>query len=234
MGRPSERRTLLPLHAGQAGGIHLGGAEWRIQVNAHGFCDRHHQLLYGMGNRLGHALMLESHLHDTHAAMTKLLSQVQDATDGMSSGGPGRRSRAREAYASAADALQILSDDCILCAHVAQDMESSVCSVLHMWKNDSEFRSAFEKCEGFCLPHLHDLIRRAPDMLSGKELPDFVKVLARMEEARTAAIREDVSWFIKKFDYRYHDEPWKNAKDAVPRAVNALRGRCITDEGETR
>ncbi len=216
----------------------LGGSvmepEWRIQVNAHGFCDRHHQLLYSMGNRLGHALMLESHLHDTHKAMTALLAQAQDAAESMGSGGPGKRAKARDAYAKATDSLKTLSDDCILCAHVAEDMESSVGSVLHLWKNDSDFRAAFVKCGGFCLPHLVDLMRCAPEMLSGKEMPQFLKELSRMEEERTATIRDDVSWFIKKFDYRYHDEPWKNARDAVPRAVNALRGRCITDEGETR
>jgi len=32
----------------------------------------------------------------------------------------------------------------------------------------------------------------------------------------------DVSWFIKKFDYRYHDEPWGDAKDAVERAIRFL------------
>ena len=199
--------------------------EWRIQVNAHGFCDRHHQLLYSMGNRLGHALMLESHLHDTHAAMTTLLSQIQDPAES-------KRGKAREAYAKALDGLRTLSDDCILCAHVAEDMESSVCSVLHLWKYDGEFRTAMGKCGGFCLPHLKDLLRCAPDMLSGKELPAFTRELSRMEEARMASIREDVSWFIKKFDYRFHDEPWKNAKNAVPRAVNALRGRCIADDTE--
>ena len=214
----------------------LGGSvmepEWRIQVNAHGFCARHHQLLYSMGNRLGHALMLESHLHDTHAAMSKLLAQTQSAAEAMDTISPGKRGKARDAYAKALDGLETLSDDCILCAHIAEDMASSVCSVLHLWKNDSEFRAAMGKCGGFCLPHLKDLLRLAPDMLSGKELPAFTRELSRMEEARVAAIREDVSWFIKKFDYRFHDEPWKNAKNAVPRAVNALRGRCLADDAE--
>ncbi len=205
--------------------------DWRIQVNAHGFCARHHQVLYGMGNRLGHALMLESHLHDTHAAMSALFSRTQQAADGLG-GGLGKRGKAREAYEKALEGLDALADDCILCTKVAEDMDSSVCSVLHLWKNDSEFRAAMADCGGFCLPHLRDLLRLAPDMLSGKEIPAFTQTLSRMEEARMAALREDVSWFIKKFDYRFRDEPWKNARDAVPRAVNALRGRCLADDAE--
>ena len=47
-------------------------------------------------------------------------------------------------------------------------------------------------------------------------------------------IQEDISWFIKKFDYRYQNEPWKNSQDAVPRTVNKLRGWCIGDEPNPR
>ena len=36
-------------------------------------------------------------------------------------------------------------------------------------------------------------------------------------------LREDVSWFCKKFDYRYDQEPWYNSKDAVERAIIFLR-----------
>ena len=34
----------------------------------------------------------------------------------------------------------------------------------------------------------------------------------------------DVSWFCKKFDYRYDGEPWYNAKDSTFRAINFLVG----------
>ena len=34
----------------------------RIQVNKKGFCCNHQRMLYALDNRLGHALMLESHL----------------------------------------------------------------------------------------------------------------------------------------------------------------------------
>ena len=37
----------------------------RVQVNEKGFCQHHHAMLFGMSNRLGHALMLESHMIET-------------------------------------------------------------------------------------------------------------------------------------------------------------------------
>ena len=44
---------------------------------------------------------------------------------------------------------------------------------------------------------------------------------------RTLCAKErggDVSWFCKKFDYRYEKEDWKNSKDAVERALDFLNG----------
>ena len=35
-------------------------------------------------------------------------------------------------------------------------------------------------------------------------------------------VADDLEWFIDKFDYRHKDEPWKNSKDALPRAMNKL------------
>ena len=32
-------------------------------------------------------------------------------------------------------------------------------------------------------------------------------------------VRDDVEWFINKFDHKYADEPWKNAKDSLTRAM---------------
>ena len=31
-----------------------------------------------------------------------------------------------------------------------------------------------------------------------------------------------MSWFIKKFDYNYQDEPWYDSKDAVERSLKLL------------
>ena len=42
-----------------------------------------------------------------------------------------------------------------------------------------------------------------------------------------SSLTEDVSWFCKKFDYRYENEPWKGAKDSVERAIRFLSGEEI-------
>jgi hypothetical protein len=35
-------------------------------------------------------------------------------------------------------------------------------------------------------------------------------------------MEDDLEWFVLKFDYRNIDAPWKNAKDALPRAIALL------------
>jgi len=47
--------------------------------------------------------------------------------------------------------------------------------------------------------------------------------MQKIELGYLAQLTEDVSWFCKKFDYRYDAEPWKNSKDSVERAIKFLR-----------
>lgn len=59
--------------------------------------------------------------------------------------------------------------------------------------------------------------------LPKKQQGEFVKQAATVVESYLEALSGDVSWFCKKFDYRYEEEPWGNAKDAVERAIKFLR-----------
>ena len=59
--------------------------------------------------------------------------------------------------------------------------------------------------------------------LSKKLYPEFEKTAKAIEEGYYTELNEDISWFCKKFDYRYDEEPWYNSKDAVERAFKFLR-----------
>ena len=78
--------------------------------------------------------------------------------------------------------------------------------------------------------HDAQLLEEAPEKLSPKELPDFVDTLCELETRNLDRMQEDISWFIKKYDYRFGDQPWKNSRDAVERTVNKLRGWCVGKE----
>lgn len=68
------------------------------------------------------------------------------------------------------------------------------------------------------------LAEMAPAQLGGELLQQFMKDLNALYLENMKRVKEDVSWFIDKFDYRFKDEPWKNAKDSIPRAMTKLNG----------
>ena len=67
-----------------------------------------------------------------------------------------------------------------------------------------------------------DFYKEATKHLSGEQLRNFLKELNLLYLDNMKRVREDLEWFIDKFDYRYANEPWKNSKDALPRAMNKI------------
>ena len=65
-----------------------------------------------------------------------------------------------------------------------------------------------------------------------KNFPAFYKAVAAVSNAYFDSLREDIGWFVKKFDYRYDAEPWGNAKDACERAIRFLAGDLHRNPGK--
>ena len=70
----------------------------RIKVNSKGFCRKHHGMLFSMSNRLGHALMLESHMIEIREKLEKISGALsKNAEQLKNAGAHRRRSRNRQA-----------------------------------------------------------------------------------------------------------------------------------------
>ena len=206
----------------------------RIQVNTEGFCRNHQFMLYGMSNRLGHALMLESHTAESRRRMEKAFVTLKKSAKAYADAPLGKLTRAgasaKKDLDNALAEISAMSGTCIMCRSIDENMNRYLHTFFHLYQNDTEFRKRFCAGKGVCLPHMADLIQTAAKELSAKELRAFVDMLTDLEQQNFERIQEDISWFIKKFDYRFANEPWKNSADAVPRTVNKLRGWCIGDE----
>lgn len=206
----------------------------RIQVNDKGFCPHHHAMLFGMSNRLGHALMLESHLTETRQRTGKAFAALEKAAKAYASASMLERlkkgSAARADMERLADELTAMASSCIMCDSINENMERYLHTFFHLYQNDTEFRRRFCDSKGLCLPHMAELIRWAPQELPAKDVGEFIGRLTAMETANLDRMQEDISWFIKKFDYRFQNEPWHNSQDAVERTVNKLRGWCVGQE----
>ena len=72
------------------------------------------------------------------------------------------------------------------------------------------------------------MLRKAK--LSGKRYREFAKAAEAVVLPYFDKLSGDVSWFCKKFDYRYDKEPWYDSKDAVERAIKFLRSDMHNNE----
>jgi hypothetical protein len=209
-------------------GASVMAPDTRIQVNEKGFCPVHHKMLYEKQNRLGHALMMLSHLKQTQLTLKSLLNDMENP--------PGRGSFLARMKRGSDDQkvrpLSVLTDTCILCENLDEAMHRYAFTLLHLWKTDSGFRQGFFKSKGVCLPDASFLLEIAGKHLSGKSLQDFRQVMSSLLKENMLRLWGELEWFTLKFDYRNTDAPWHDSRDALERTITKLRGWSVgTDPG---
>lgn len=175
----------------------------RIKTNEEGFCRLHYDQMFVRKNRLGMALTLESHL--------KELSD--DIKNGVF-GAPGTKQMKR---------IGELESGCYVCRRIQFNFEHMVETVVYLWDADPDFVPKLKAQPYFCLPHYRHLLQYGQKRLNKKKLSAFVDDCESIVMKYISELTEDVSWFCKKFDYRYDEEPWYNSKDSVERAIRFLR-----------
>lgn len=183
----------------------------RGETNAKGFCQTHMQRLYTEGNALGLALMLHSHLKAQHETIDKLLQ---------SAAAPKKLFSKKTAEKTPLEQhRQRLSSSCYVCERVEEVFERYLTAFFMLWKRDAEFRQLVKSSKGFCLDHFMQVYEAASQHLSGEKLTEFRQLIASLETENLKRVEDDLEWFTLKFDYRYKEQPWKNAKDALPRSI---------------
>lgn len=183
----------------------------RIKTNQLGFCKPHLEKLFTMGKRLPLALMLESHLEYIADEMKCGLFAAKSA-------------------ASAAKSLKKTSDGCYICDRIEHNFGMMIEAAALLWQTDPAFRDKTAAQHHFCLDHFTRFLAAAQVRLSKKELAEFYKTVGKAEEDYIRALKDDVSRFCKKFDYRYADEPWEGAKDAPERTAFFLNGDKVPEK----
>ena len=206
----------------------------RIQVNDIGFCARHQVLLYEQKNRLGHALMMHTHLKETIRKLQPIMQEAK-ASAGKSAGTPmlkrwAGKSEGKAGLVAAAEKIRNMSRRCILCDTIEENTRRYAYTMLHLYKTDSGFRKAFAESKGVCLPDMAMLMEMAEEALSGDALTDFLKDLCGTVEKSMAKMEKDIEGFTLKFDYRNADKPWGDSRGSLERTVNKLQGWCLGEE----
>ena len=179
----------------------------RIKTNEKGFCRTHYDMMFVRKNRLGMALTLESHLNELKKDLeTGFIAELVAK--------PGTTPLKR---------IEKLEESCYVCERIDFHFQHMAETVVYLFESEDAFGKLIKDQPYFCLPHYRLLLEKAQHRLQKKKLADFVAMTENVQKNYLDALSEDVSWFCKKFDYRYEDEPWKNSKDSVERAMAFLR-----------
>ncbi len=192
----------------------------RIKVNDKGFCQHHHRMLYDRQNRLGHALMMLSHLKEVQGKVDKLMAGGSAAPAGLF----GRR---KAAPAGGGQGLNSLTSTCLLCESLDDTMRRYAYTMAHLWKTDKAFETAFSQSKGLCIPDADLLLQMAAEHLSGKPIESLRQTLHLLMKENLQRLYEELEWFTLKFDYRNQDKPWGQSRDALERSITKLRGWCV-------
>jgi len=201
----------------------------RIRVNALGFCPRHQGLLYARQNRLGHALMMHTHLKETMKGLRPMLDEARNG-EGKRASFLRRGGEKTDALLSAARKIREMTGTCILCQSIEENTRRYAYTLLHLYKTDAAFRSAFAQSKGVCLPDMALLMEMAREELSGDALRAFIADLCDAQERCLNKLEGDLEGFTLKFDYRNADKPWGDSRGSLERTVNKLRGWCLGEE----
>ncbi|MDO5021956.1 MAG: DUF6062 family protein [Eubacteriales bacterium] len=190
----------------------------RIRVNDRGFCQKHQNMLFKQENKLGHALLMQSHLSEINK---KLENAFNDAHNNQKKGIFFKNTQ------SANDSFLEFTDSCIICDDLDDNMQRYCYSILHLYKTDESFKKEFLFSRGLCLPHVRLVINMAEKHYPAKLYKQICEELKQQTLEQLKVIKEDIDWFTQKFDYRNQDAPWKNSRDALERCINFLSGKTI-------
>lgn len=183
----------------------------RMVSNEKGFCRRHFAQMMGrQGNALSLALVLDTHFH-------YFINKMEEIKGKKRQGGLFKKETTKREELSAF--LDATEKSCVICEKLENTLEKFACTFWELYQKEKDFHQKVNESKGFCLPHFSLLMKAADRELHGRPLEDLTEELMEVEIANLKRVNEDVHWFTKKFDYRYQDAPWKDAKDAPPRAI---------------
>ncbi len=177
----------------------------RIKTNEQSFCPTHFDRLLEAKKRLPLALMMESHME----------SLREDIKDGTLSSLIGRIGVA------APKRLARLDDSCYICSRIEYNFSRMLSNAALLYTEDETFKEKIKKQPYICLPHFRMWLEVAQREMK-KEYPNFYRDVSKPVYDYYDTLKDDISWFCKKFDYRYENESWGNSKDSLERARKFL------------
>jgi len=187
----------------------------RMETNKVGFCTTHLNVMYKEQNRLGLALMLHTHIKqlgkDTGAIIKGRLPQKIFGKD--------PNGVLPRLYSH----LSNTKGTCYVCAKAGATFDRYMDTFLHIWGRGGDDARLIESQQSYCMPHFIQLFQFIEKEGRSKR-EKYLDHLLPLWQKLTQELDTDLDWFVQKFDHRNANEPWKNSRDVVPRAMGFLGG----------
>lgn len=193
--------------------------EIRAITDRRGFCRGHLHKMYGYGNALGCALIMQTY----YTGILLDLERQLDDYELPAKRGLFRKKAVPEEKNGLAAWLEDRQSSCFVCDQMQENMQRYYDTFFAMLK-EGEFREKVEHSRGFCLDHFRSLLDQSVASLPNAQREWFREKIPALMRENLTRIKEDLDWFVMKNDYRNAGEDWKSARDAVPRGMQKLQG----------
>lgn len=218
----------------------LGGAssymkpDTRAMTDAEGFCRRHFKMMFDYGNALGSAWILSTYMRRVDQQLSEAMKKHSLAAGksrhtlfgGLKKTDASAESEKRD---SVARFIQKEESSCFICHRIKETKERYIETFFYLWQKDTAFKEKILNGKGFCVPHFGDLCEAAATQLPEAELSEFYQDIFTLMRKNLDRVTGDVDWMIEKFDYKHANDPWKDSKDAVQRAMQKMKGGYPAD-----
>ncbi len=175
-------------------------------TNQKGFCKKHFDDMLKRNNRLGLALMLETHL-------TEIAKNLEVKKKGSMFS-----KETLEKLTS--NSIYEVTDACAICDKISGQMKAVASNFAYLWGKEDGFRKRFEVSNGLCLKHTALAIEECSS-LGGKKKYEYIENLLNMQKDKLNKLSQKVHAFTLSFDYRNAGK--KLADDEINSVLNAIK-----------
>lgn len=197
----------------------------REQSDEQGFCQKHLEMLYEHPNKLGLAMMLKTHMDKTAKELKKAMKAPLPQAAVLF------RKKSQPVH-PVITFVEEKEKKCFVCDYINHSFTNYINTIYYLYEKEEDFRKQFAASKGFCVNHCKVLFSGAPEYMGKKYLNEFLMTLNETFINGYERVRDDLEWFICKNDYRYKEQPWKNARDALQRGL--VKAGSIMEAEETK
>ena len=198
-------------------GASVMNPETRIKVNTIGFCQKHTSLLVQSGSPNAMAVLWESHFAETRKQIEASLSELENTHNS--------KKTISKLSKIVTSRVKDPNSNCLICNRMEERLNRYCFTIPYLWGQDSNFREAFAKSKGFCLPHMTKILELSLEALDSKQQKEFAKAMSLLQEKNLDRVAHDLWYMTEHYKSENINKPWNGCEDAQKRAVKKEIGK---------